>query len=591
MRRSPPWENRKTLLGVTGLALGVSTFETFRALSRLIRGLRVRGWNSLCRIASGHEHYYSRWVEVAEPKHFARYCDDREAAATPDMPACIVLGRDREAGGVKCSIESLRAAFGEDVPIWTVGFDYPNCRAFAQAPSVSLFEGLKFIDRTQSKFRWLLPVRAGDQIAVRARQILDTTENTSVKAPVMYWDSDEIHQGVRCNPWIKGDWDPLMYLARDTISGSGMLALETALEIAARRPDLMLDEVGIATLGMEMVAADPAVSPVHVPIILSHHGSPEDFCGNGQWSGIIARTWQTPVVATPREDVRQFHRVEPAAPPQWPSVAIIVPTRDRPELLAACLAGLARLEYPGTVELVIVDNGSTDIAAIELLNQLRNSGKAKLIREDGPFNFAALNNRAVEQTSAQLLCLLNNDVEALDGVWLTAMVRHAVQSQVGAVGALLFYPNGTIQHAGVTLGTGGAAGHFARHTLPCDQRFFAWHGVTRRVSATTAACMVVARDDYVAVGGLDEQAFPVAFNDIDFCLRLQKAGRINIFVAEARLIHHESVSRGSDHDPVNAERFRAELSRFRTRWDSANCTDPYFSPLFSRSAEQCLLAF
>ena len=103
--------------------------------------------------------------------------------------------------------------------------------------------------------------------------------------------------------------------------------------------------------------------------------------------------------------------------------------------------------------------------------------------------------------------------------------------------------------------------------------------------------MVVARDDYVAVGGLDEQAFPVAFNDIDFCLRLQKAGRINIFVAEARLIHHESVSRGSDHDPVNAERFRAELSRFRTRWDSANCTDPYFSPLFSRSAEQCLLAF
>ncbi|PTQ09118.1 hypothetical protein CLG96_14780 [Sphingomonas oleivorans] len=342
---------------------------------------------------------------------------------------------------------------------------------------------------------------------------------------------------------------------------------------------------------MELVAKDDAPSPSHIPLILTHCAAPDDRLEPDHWATLVTRRWREQATLLQCGSQQPFYRVAPPEPKIWPSVSIIIPTRDKVELLSACLAGLSRLRYPGACEIIVVDNGTTQPAALRLLEELQADDTVQVIRDDGPFNFSALNNRAAAQAAGDVFCLLNNDVEALDGDWLAAMVRHAVRPDVGAVGSMLLYPDGSVQHAGVAIGIGGAAGHLARGAMPTDPDHFAWHGVTRSVSAVTAACLVVRREAYFSVGGLDAAAFPVAFNDVDFCLKLQQSGLRNVFVAEARLIHHESVSRGKDHAPANIERFNGELARFRKRWGSAEHSDPHYSPLFSRSAEPCLLAF
>ena len=258
--------------------------------------------------------------------------------------------------------------------------------------------------------------------------------------------------------------------------------------------------------------------------------------------------------------------------------------------MRSCLSGLARLAYPGPVEIIVVDNGSREPDALALLAAEQAAGRIRVLRDDGPFNFSRLNNRAAAIATGDYLCLLNNDVEALDGEWLTAMMRHAVQPGVGAVGAQLLYPDGRIQHAGVAVGIGGAAGHGQRGVDPASPDHAAWHAVTRQVSAVTAACLLVARTHHAAVGGLDEAGFAVAFNDVDFCLKLQAAGLANIYCAQSRLIHAESRTRPNDNRPDQQARFNAELALLQQRWSTETLPDPHHSPLFSTSAETCLLS-
>jgi GT2 family glycosyltransferase len=267
----------------------------------------------------------------------------------------------------------------------------------------------------------------------------------------------------------------------------------------------------------------------------------------------------------------------------------MIPTRDRADLLATCLRGLERLSYPGEIELLIIDNGTIEPAALALIEQAREAPTVRVIRDNRGFNFSRLNNMGAMEAAGELLCLLNNDVEALDGDWLTHMVRHAVRPRVGATGALLLYPSGKIQHAGVAFGIGGAAGHVQKRVDPAAEKFSTWHRVTREVSAVTAAAMVVRKDTFVEAGGFDESAFAVAFNDVDLCLRLKQKGYRNIFVAEAKLIHHESESRGDDRLRRNAARFASELAHLQERWTPDRVSDPHFSPLFSRLVEPCVL--
>jgi GT2 family glycosyltransferase len=214
-----------------------------------------------------------------------------------------------------------------------------------------------------------------------------------------------------------------------------------------------------------------------------------------------------------------------------------------------------------------------------------------VIRDEGPFNYPEINNHAVSRSSGEVICLLNDDTEVLAADWLEEMVSHLYRPSVGAVGAKLYYSSGEIQHAGVVLGIGGVAGHAFRMS---DRLSPGDHGrmqLAHQVSAVTAACMVVRREAWNQIGGMDAANLPVAFNDIDFCLRLGEAGWRVLWTPYAELIHHESISRGPDTEGERAVRFSREIRYMKDRWGTRLREDPAYSPNLSLINEHFDLAW
>jgi GT2 family glycosyltransferase len=271
-----------------------------------------------------------------------------------------------------------------------------------------------------------------------------------------------------------------------------------------------------------------------------------------------------------------------------PSVTVIIPTRNRVDLLRTCLEGVASTDYP-RLDVIVVDNGSDDPETLNYLAAMERS-HIRVMRHPGPFNYSTINNRAARAAKGQLLCLLNNDIEVISPDWLSIMAMQAVREDVGAVGAQLLYPDGRIQHAGVVIGVGNAAGHAHRFVRPREEGYFRRHMLPQFTSAVTGACLLVDRDRFLAVGGLDERNFAVAYNDVDLCLRLNERGWQSLYEPRAVLIHHESVSRGQDLDPVGSARFAGELAALKRIWRTDEIVDPFHHPQLSRAAERFAVA-
>jgi len=201
-----------------------------------------------------------------------------------------------------------------------------------------------------------------------------------------------------------------------------------------------------------------------------------------------------------------------------------------------------------------------------------------VLQYDAPFNYSAINNYAVQRASGEFIALVNNDVEVINSNWLREMVSHACRQEIGCVGAKLHYTNGLVQHGGVIIGIGGMAGHSHKY-FPWDHSgYFRRLISTQNLSAVTGACLVVRRSIYEAVGGLDEENLAVAFNDVDFCLKVQEKGFRNIWTPYARLFHHESISRGHDDTPEKKVRFQKEAEFMIKKWNPKENPDPYYSP-------------
>ena len=259
-----------------------------------------------------------------------------------------------------------------------------------------------------------------------------------------------------------------------------------------------------------------------------------------------------------------------------PLVSVVIPSRDRVDLLRACIASLhERTAYPA-LEILVVDNDSRDQAARAYLRQLESDGAARVLAYPHPFNYAAQCNLGVREARGSMIALLNNDVEAIDGDWLRELVSLAVRPQTGLAGATLFYPDRTLQHAGVVLGLNGVAD---RPWIGTPRGFAGpYHRAyaVREVSAMITACAVVARERYMGVGGMNED-FAVSCNDLDLCLRLRRAGFHHVISPYAELVHKESASRGYD-DPAAARRAADEEARFADQWSDALVDDPLYNP-------------
>ena len=267
-------------------------------------------------------------------------------------------------------------------------------------------------------------------------------------------------------------------------------------------------------------------------------------------------------------------------------VCVIVPTRDRADLLGPCIASVFERTAYRNFEVLVVDNGSRDAATRELLAswERREPERFRVLRDPAPFNYSRLNNEAVRATSAPFVLLLNNDTEVIAPEWMEAMLGQARRPQVGAVGALLLYGDGTVQHAGVVLGILGLAGH-AHRFLPGNTT--GYHGgleLDTNYLAVTGACLMVEKRKYHEAGGLDE-SLAVSYNDVDLCLKLHRAGYRNVFVPRARLYHYESKSRGGDDTPAKVARAMEEVGTIRKRWPECAARDPYYNPNLTVDAE------
>lgn len=273
-----------------------------------------------------------------------------------------------------------------------------------------------------------------------------------------------------------------------------------------------------------------------------------------------------------------------------PLISVIIPNKDHTDDLELCLFSMTRKSTYRNYEILIVENNSEKEETFEYYRKLPDRyPKARVLTWEKEFNYSAINNFAAKEAKGEYLLFLNNDVEILTPDWMEEMLQNCQQENVAAVGAKLYYPDDTIQHAGVVLGLGGIAGHIMCRASKEDPGYFGRMISVQEISAVTAACMMVKKSDFDAVGGLDE-TFQVAFNDIDLCMKFRAAGKKIIFTPYAELYHYESKSRGLEDTPEKQLRFDKEVKRFQEKWaQQLEMGDPYYSPNLSVTEGDCSL--
>ena len=264
-----------------------------------------------------------------------------------------------------------------------------------------------------------------------------------------------------------------------------------------------------------------------------------------------------------------------------PLVSILIPTYEHLEDLRACLDSLFEKTSYANFEIVLVENNSSSVEVFDYYEAVqREHGNIRVVRWSGEFNYAEINNFGAQYCTGDYLVLLNNDITVITPDWLQEMLMFAQRRDVGAVGAKLHYPDGTIQHAGVCLGMGGVAAHYFGGVDNANVGYMGRLIYAQNLSAVTAACMMIRREVWEEVGGFDDE-FAVAYNDVDLCMRIRKAGYLVVWTPYAELIHYESKSRGTDDTPKKKARFEQEQQLFLERWhDELEAGDRYFSPSF-----------
>lgn len=418
-------------------------------------------------------------------------------------------------------------------------------------------------------------------------------------ASLFYSDEDKIGRyGQRTDPYFKSDWNPLLMEGHNMVCHLGIYKTELLRQLGGFR--VGFEGAQDHDLALRCSEVIPRSEIVHIPRVLYHwRVHPQSTASSSKAkpysddSGIKAvegylRRQGLPVESVERGPAGLSPRF--TLPVDHPSVSVIIPTRNALNVLRPCLLSLLERTKYNNLEILVVDNGSDDPETLLFLESLEKQGAIRVLRDDSPFNYSALNNFAVEQAIGDWICLLNNDIEVINSDWLSQLLVYAMRPGIGAVGARLLYPDRRIQHGGVLLGIGGVAGH-AHHGLDEDDYgYFSRAQLVQEVSAVTAACLLVSKANYRSVGGLDAENLSIAFNDVDFCLKLIEKGLRNVYVPPAVLLHHESVSRGFEDTPAKQSRFSSEVAWMKQRWGELLTNDPSYNPNLALEKEPFILA-
>ncbi|WP_449431678.1 glycosyltransferase family 2 protein [Pseudomonas putida] len=473
----------------------------------------------------------------------------------------------------------------EQVSLNSLGTCRANVHRLATASPDNLYPALE--ELLEAGCDRIVPLVAGDHLAPHALPHLSALlDDGSAWA---YADCDrDGPKGERSLPWLKPVWDIDLFIGADIFTPGAILSsgiVAQALALMPQSPDRPTLNGYDLSASVALATQQNSLSVSHLPRVLYHRAnqapaSPEQATPSDLRHRAI--TWLCERLApgatvSKTPDYPALFRAHWPLPAQLPRVSLIVPTRDHYKLLFACVEGLLKdTDYPN-LEIIVVDNQSSDPQTLEYLTDLAERGVI-VLRHPFPFNYSTINNRAARVATGDLIGLVNNDVEIIDSSWLKEMVAQALRPGVGAVGAKLMWPNRMVQHGGVVVGVNGLAAHTGNALAQHDPGYLGSNQITRRQSAVTAACLLMRKKVFDLVEGLDEYTFPVAFNDVDLCLKIQEQGMHIIWSAFAQLIHAESASRGKDLAPEKRARAQREQQKFIERWTLDAYNDPFYHP-------------
>jgi GT2 family glycosyltransferase len=445
-----------------------------------------------------------------------------------------------------------------------------------------------------------------DELALHALAEIVFAFSAQPKRVFIYSDEDKLDElGRRFDPYFKPDWNPDLFLGQNYTCHLSAFRTARLRTIGGFREGFEGSQDWDLTL-----RAVEGLTPVeihHIPKILYHWRAIA-----GSTALVIDQKAQYPFVAARKALSEHLERTGVAAeivavaghhwriqrrlPSPPPKVSIIIPTRNSVGLLRVTVDSLlAKSTYPN-FEIIVVNNHSDDAGTLAYFDELR-AMKVRVVDYEAPFNYSALNNFAARQAEGSVLAFLNNDLELITPDWLEEMTSQALRPEIGAVGAMLYFPDDTVQHAGAILGlTGpgaekGVAGHAFKGAKRGSEGQRNRLRLVQNYSALTAACLVIRREVFEKVGGFNERELAVAFNDIDLCLRIRKAGFRNLWTPFAEFYHHESASRGREDTPEKEARFNNEVAYMRTTWGRQLDEDPAYNPNLSLRHEDFSLAF
>lgn len=402
---------------------------------------------------------------------------------------------------------------------------------------------------------------------------------------ILYSDDDIINEkGVRSNPRFKPDWNPDLLLSQNYI-GECLVIHTTLLKKAT---DIAVDSEGSWIYSILIHQLFKKINIKHISLILNHtkKKSTTNSGKKNKLQLLALKSYLSKFHAQASYGKAEgLFRVKWSIEKEHPLVSIIIPTRDGMKILQRAIDSILSTTQYSNYEILVVDNQSREKSTLQYLHKIQNNDKIRVIQYDEPFNYSGLNNYAAKKAKGSILALLNNDIEIISPEWLTEMVSHAMRPDIGCVGAMLYYPDNRIQHAGVIIGLGGCAGHSHKFFNRGDNGYTDRLLCVQNYSAVTAACLVVEKNIFHEVDGLNETELVVAFNDVDFCLKVQALGYRNLWTPWAELYHYESISRGQDNTRKKRKRLTSEVNYMRDTWKTARATDPNYSKFLTKIRE------
>lgn len=431
---------------------------------------------------------------------------------------------------------------------------------------------------------FVAPIDPGDALAEQALYWVAKEALAYPQSDLIFSDEDTIRgKATRFDPWFKSDWNPALMLSRNAFGRLGVYRRDLVERLGGFRPAFAGAEEH--ELVLRCARASKASRIRHIPRVLYHRRGEAQSGRTGSDNGEAGRRAITAhlavqgVAAEVRRSRDCGYQVAYPIPSLNPQVSILVATTARPDLAGPCLSSLfERTTYSNWEVLLLVSERVLQLPErAALLQRFAGWPNVRVIEyPDRPFNYSWVNNLGAAQASGEILCFLNDDTEVITPDWLEQLVARVSLLRVAAVGPMLYYPDGTIQHAGVILGLGGIAGHACHREPRGTCGYFGRACLEQQVSCVTAACMAIRAEVFRTLGGFDE-GLPLAYNDVDLCLRLRAAGWRIIWTPAAELIHKESASLGRHDAGAQAKQFASDVTLMRQRWGSVLEADPFYN--------------